>query len=55
MTLKNLFKKKHLTNTGIKNIEKIEFKGKINYKFTKEDYSSVMSNLDFLLKSLVLI
>ena len=52
MSLKNLFKKKTMTNTGIKNLEKIEFKGKLNYRFTRENYNRSMSDLDFLLKAL---
>ena len=52
MNLKKLFKKNNKTNTGIKNIEKIEFEGKIKYKFTKDNSSTFMSDLDFLLKSL---
>lgn len=52
MILKNLFKKKNSTNTGIKNIQKIKFKDKLHYRFTKGNTSSLMSNLDFLLKSL---
>ena len=52
MKLKNLFKKKNSTNTGLRNIEKIEFKGKIQYKFTKGNTSKFMSDLDFFLSSL---
>ena len=52
MKLKNLFKKKNSTNTGLRNIEKIEFEGKIQYKFTKGNTRKFMSDLDYLLKSL---
>lgn len=52
MKLKNIFKKKDKTNTGIKNIKKQEFKGEIYYHYTKEKQVTVMSDLDFLLKSL---
>ena len=52
MKLKNPFKKKNLTNTGIKNIEKIEFNDNLYYRFTKGNTSELMSDLDFLLKYL---
>lgn len=47
-----LSNKKNLTNTGIKNIEKREYKGRMNYTYIKGKNRTSMSNLDFLLKHL---